>query len=146
MSENIDTNITVKEILTLGASIQDISSEKITHRLIHDDPSRCGGFLYPPERRLYGGAFVLIPAGGLEFMHTYFDLNFNQPQIAAENLNIHILNATKGAGIAGEAKQIFQRYCFNVTRYGNGNTIPLDQTTYYYKAETRPQTLDFLQN
>ncbi len=145
VSANIDTNITVKEILTLGSSLKDIDTEKITHRLLHDDPSRCGGFLYPPERRFYGGAFVLIPAGGFEFIHLYSELNFNQPQIGHENLKIHVLNGTKAGGVAGEAKQILQRFCFDINRYGNANTIPIEKTTYYYKGEIRPETLDFLQ-
>lgn len=145
LSENIETNITVKEILTLSSSAQEMTSDKIIHRLIHDDPSRCGGFLYPPERRLYGGAFVLLPAGGFKYLHLYSDLTFNQPEIAHENQSVHILNATKSSGVAAEAKGILQRFCLTVNRFGNGNTIPLEKTTYYYKSEIRPQTLDFLQ-
>lgn len=145
VQNNIETNITVKEILTLGSVAQDLNTEQITHRLIHDDPTTCGGFLYTPERQYYNNLFVLIPAGDQKFIHLYTDLNFNHPEIAYEGSKIHVLNGTSSAGIAGENKQILQRFCFDVTRYGNGNNIPIQETTYYYKGEQRPHALDFLQ-
>ncbi|MBI2634638.1 LCP family protein [Candidatus Peregrinibacteria bacterium] len=152
LRENIETNITVKEILTLGSIAGDYSPEQISHRLIHDDPTQCGGFLYPPVRELYGGMAILLPAGGSEFIHLYSDLTFNTPQIAKENLRLQILNGTKRAGIAGETKQILQRFCLNVARYGNGARQDIEQTTYYYspnknddRKDDRPETLNFLQ-
>lgn len=154
LKANVKTNISVKEILTLGAIAKNISQEKLVHRLLHDDPTRCGGFLYPPDRSLYGGAFVLIPAGGWDFLHLYTNLNFNYPEIARENTQIQVLNGTRGGGIAGSTKQILQRYCFDVNRFGNGRSKEITQTTYFYKQkfdengdkiESRPQALDFLQ-
>ncbi len=144
LKKNIETNITVKEILTLGALGSDYSSDKILHRLIHDDPTQCGGFLYTPERQYYGGMFVLIPAGGFEFIHLYSDLNFNLPKIATERSRIHILNGTKKGGVAGETKQILKRFCFDIVRFGNAPVQDITQTTYYY-SNARPETLNFLQ-
>lgn len=154
LKSNIETNINVKEILTLGSMVSDFSKEQISHYLIHDDPTICGGFLYTPLQELYGGQFVLLPAGGYEFIHLYSDLMFNQPSIRVENSKIHILNSTKTGGVAGEAKQILQRFCFNIVRFGNGRSKEFSQTTYYYKQkhdkdgdeiDSRPQTLNFLQ-
>ena len=152
-SENIETNLKVKEILTLGSFASDFSEENISHRLIHDDPNQCGGFLYTPAREFYGGMFVLIPAGGFEFLHWYADLNFNSPLIAGEESRLHILNGTRVDGVAGEAKQILQRYCFDVVRFGNA-IDKTEQTFYYYQQKyneageqipSRPETIDFLQ-
>lgn len=154
LKENIETNITVKEILTLGSLAGDYSSDKILHRLIHDDPTQCGGFLYTPAREYYGGMFVLLPAGGFEFVHKYSDLNFNFPTVAKENIKIHVLNGTKTGGVAGETKQILKRFCFDVVRFGNGQDTSLTQTIYYYKEakdadgeiiKGRPESLNFLQ-
>ncbi len=144
LKENIKTNITVKEILTLGSIAKNYSSGQISHRLIHDDPTQCGGFFYTPERSYYGGLFVLIPAGGFKFIHLYSDLNFNLPYIAQEKAKIHILNGTKTIGVAGETKQILNRFCFNINRFGNAHTKENKKTKYYYQGE-RPATLDFLQ-
>jgi len=62
LKENIDTNITAKELLTLGGMASEYGVDQITHRLIHDDPTQCGGFLYTPDRNFYNDLFVLIPA------------------------------------------------------------------------------------
>lgn len=148
LHNNIETNITPKEILTLGAIAGDYSPEQISHRLIHDDPTQCGGFLYPPVRELYGGMSILLPAGGTEFLHLYSDLVFNTPKIAKENAKLHILNGTKRGGIAGEAKQILQRFCFEIVRFGNGQNQQIEKTRYYYhpvEGSKRPEALNFLQ-
>lgn len=145
LKENIETNITVKEIITLGSLAPDYSANQIAHRLIHDDPTYCGGFLYPPVRELYNGQFVLLPAGGYEFVHLYSDLNFNSPQIVGEDVQIQILNGTAKPGVAGEAKQILKRFCFDIVRYGNGRSKEIKETTYYYTGETPPESLLFLQ-
>ena len=153
IKSNINTNITIEEILTLGSIAKDYSKDSIVTRLIHDDPTRCGGFLYTPERSYYGGAFVLVPAGGFETIHKYADLIFGFSAIAKENSKIQILNGTPRAGVAGETKQILQRFCFNILKFGNAEKKDFSQTTYYYKIkldekgepiDSRPLTLDFL--
>jgi len=150
---NINTNITIEEILTLGSIAKDYSKDSIITRLMHDDPARCGGFLYTPERSYYGGAFVLVPAGGFDILHKYADLIFGFTAISKENAKIQILNGTPRAGVAGETKQILQRFCFNMSRFGNAEKKDVTQTTYYYRQKfdekgkaiaSRPLTLDFL--
>jgi len=144
LKANIETNIKVKEIITLGSMAGGFSQDSILHRLMHDDPTQCGGFLYTPERQFYNGMFVLIPAGGFEIIHKYAELNFNYPLSAKEETVIHLLNGTGTVGVAGETKQILQRFCYDVNRFGNGNTKDVQETTYYYKEGERPDGIDFL--
>ncbi len=148
LKNNIETNLQIKEMLTLGLTAKNYSSSQILQRLIHDDPSRCGGFLYTPDRELYEGAFVLIPAGGHEQMQKYFDLNFNFPKVAHSETRIQILNGSPGAGVAAETKQILRRMCFDINRFGNGRSKDIQKTTYFYEEsenKTRPVALDFLE-
>lgn len=154
LKDNIETNISSKELLTLGSLAPDYSADKIIHRLLHDDPTRCGGFLYTPSKEFYGGMFVLVPAGSFSFVNLYADLIFNNPKIAIENSRLQILNGTKKGGVAGETKQILQRFCFNITRFGNANNKKITQTTYYYQQKldkngkainSRPESLNFLE-
>ncbi|MBL4694083.1 LCP family protein [Candidatus Gracilibacteria bacterium] len=155
LKNNIDTNLKVKEMLSMGALAEDFSVESIEKRLIHDDFNICGGFLYTPERKHYNNQFVLIPAGeGFTFLKQYMDLNANYQPILHEQARIHILNGTKTPGVAGETKQILDRFCFNITRFGNGETQTVLKTKYYYKQsfdengkETtqRPLAIDYLQ-
>lgn len=135
LKENIETNIKVQEILTLGSFAEGFTPDQLVHRLIHDDPTQCGGFVYTPMREAYGGMFVLVPAGGFEFLHLYADLNFNTPKIIPAGDKIHILNGTGSAGTAGEAKQIFQRFCFDITRFSNARSKEIKETTYYYQIK-----------
>lgn len=153
IKENINTDITIEEILTLGSIAKNYSKDSIITRLIHDDPTRCGGFLYTPERSYYNGAFVLVPAGGFEIIHKYADLIFGFTEISKEKAKIQILNGTPRAGVAGETKQILQRFCFDISRFGNAEKKDVTQTTYYYRQKldekgkpipSRPLTFDFL--
>ena len=153
LKENIVTNITPKEILTFGAIAGEYNKDKIIQRLMHDDPRFCGGLLYTPERQYYDGMFVLLTAGGLDFLHRFMDLNFNYPLVNHENLKIQILNGTSKAGVASNLRQILNRYCLNINRYGNAKNLTVTETTYYYKEQLdetgkpinkKSQTLDFL--
>ena len=154
LKDNIETNIKVKEMLTMGSMAGDFQENQIEHRLIHDDPNICGGFLYTPDRSYYNGQFVLVPAGGYDYVYRYSDLNFNLPQVSHTHTTIHIMNGTPTWGIAAENKQILKRYCFDVIRHGNARSDQIQTTTYYYpqkynekgkEIDSRPVALDWLQ-
>jgi LCP family protein required for cell wall assembly len=144
LSDNISTDISVDEILTLGSMAGDFTEESISHRLIHDDPTQCNGLLYTPERYLYNNMFVLLVAGGSDIMHLYSDLHFNQNEVDPENTPLVILNGTKTPGVAGGQARILNRFCFDIYDVDNAKDRPVSQTTYYYR-ENRPVAIDFLQ-
>ena len=133
------TNMKVRELLTLGAIASNYSKDKIINRLIHDDPVQCGGFLYTPQKEFYGGIFVLIQAGGDNYIQEYIDLSINNPEAFKENAKIQILNGTKKSGVAAETKQVLKRFCFNIVRFGNGQSKELTKTTIYYKMLPLPK-------
>jgi len=139
LKDNIETNLGTREFLTLGAIADRYTKDKIITKLIHDDPTQCGGFLYTPPKEPYNNAFVLIPAGGEKYVHKYFDLITQHPFAFQENLNIQILNGTKNAGVAAETKQILKRYCLNVSRFGNAQSQETPTTTIYYKTIPVPK-------
>jgi len=139
VKDNIETNLKVRELLTLGAISGKYSKDSMNSKLIHDNPVDCGGFLYTPPREMYNGAFVLVPAGSGKYIQKYFSLITNNQEALNENLKIQILNGTKEAGIAAEQKQVIQRYCFNVTRFGNAATQDVKKTTIYYKMMPLPK-------
>lgn len=154
LKENIETNISVKELLTLGSMASDYKTDQIEHRMLHNDPSRCGGFLYNPPTALYYGMYVLIPADKMNLVHTYMDLSLNMPQVGATHSKLQVLNGTKRAGAAVETKQILRRFCFSITDFGNASNKNYTETTYYYqqktdkngkKVDSRPLSLDFLE-
>jgi LCP family protein required for cell wall assembly len=139
INDNIQTNISIREMLTLGGLAENFSRDKINSIQIHDDPVQCGGFLYAPSIELYGGAFVLTPAGGAEYITKFFNLIANNQEAFSENLKIQTLNGTPRSGIAAENKQVFQRYCLDITRFGNARSQSIEQTTIYYHMLPLPK-------
>jgi len=159
IKDNLETNLKVREMITMGAIAGDYNSENIITKQVHDDPVQCGGFLYAPPIENNGGAFVLTPAGGEEYMHLFFELIAKHPLAFKENLEIQVLNGTEKSGIAAENKQVLKRYCLNVSRFGNARSLGIKQTTIYYNPiplpkdnpgdETeyyRPNTLDIIKS
>lgn len=139
LKDHIETNLGIREILTLGAIADRYTQDKIVTKLIHDDPTQCGGFLYTPPKELYNGTFVLIPAGGEIYVHKYFDLITQNTFAFQENLDIQVLNGTKSGGVAAETKQVLKRYCLNVSRFGNARSQEIPNTTIYYKMMPLPK-------
>ncbi len=145
LKANIETNISARELLTLGGIATDFTTDKIVHRMIHNDPSRCGGLLYNPPIAQYYDMYVLLPADKQNLTKKFLDLSLDMPQIGMENTKIQIFNGTKRIGAAAETKQVLRRFCFDITRFGNGADKNFTRTTYYYRPDSRPQALDFLQ-
>lgn len=153
VNDNIETNFSIRHIIELAKISQDFSKENIITRVITDDPTSCGGFLYTPERDFFGGAFVLVPIGNdYDFIHQYVDLIFHYPEINKNPLKFQILNGTKTPGLAGEALAILNRLCFDVVRYGNAQNQDIKETTLFYRTpagteennEVTPESLYFL--
>jgi len=138
VKSNIETNLSLGHIIELAKVSKDFSQENIISRVITDDPTSCGGFLYTPERDLFGGAFVLVPIGNdYHFIHEYVDLIFHYPELNKNPVQIQVLNGTKTPGIAGETKEMLKRLCFDVIRFGNARTQDIDNTSLYYKSESK---------
>jgi LCP family protein required for cell wall assembly len=141
VSSHIETNLSIRHIIELAKVSQDFHKENIVSRVITDDPTRCGGFLYVPERNLFGGAYVLVPIGNnYNFIHQYVDLIFHYPELNKNPIKIQILNGTKTPGLAGESKAMLQRLCFDVIRFGNARSQDIENTTLYYKDKTQEET------
>jgi LCP family protein required for cell wall assembly len=145
VSDHIETNLSLRHIIELAKLSKDFNQENIVNKVITDDPTSCGGFLYVPERELFGGAYVLVPIGNhYDFIHQYVDLSLHYPELAKDPIKIQILNGTKTPGLAAETKAMLKRLCFDVTRFGNARNQEIDQTTLYYKSEEPPEALYFI--
>jgi len=120
VQSNFQTNISWEEMITLAKIASTTPRENILSFVLHDDPSRTGGFLVTPSRELYGGAFVLVPFLNLEsdkyaqiraFVKTIFE---NRDIALLSPPKITILNATKMSGLAGELRMALERYGWNI--------------------------------
>ena len=135
LGENIQTNMEIKEMITLAGIVKDTNKDKIYSKVLHDDPRYCGGLLYTPSREYYGGMFILLPAGGQEFIQKYMGLIFNYQTALNKRPKLQILNSSGTVGAATNTMQILKRFCFNTYRYGNGKDSMQEFTTYYYATK-----------
>lgn len=137
VKKNIETDLSLGHIIELAKVSKSFNQNNIISRVITDDPTSCGGFLYVPERELFGGAFVLVPIGNdYHFIHEYVDLIFHYPELNKNPVQFQILNGTKTPGLAGETKEMLRRLCFDVIRYGNARNQDIETTNLFYKTSS----------
>jgi LCP family protein required for cell wall assembly len=134
IDSSIETDLTVSEILELGKISQDINRDQIDSRVLSDQFDSCGGFLYTPNREMFGGASVLLPAGNdfsyiNQFTRDYFDNDFRQIS------EIQVLNGTKTSGLAGKYLDMLNRACLNVVYYGNASDRAMDESRIFYAVD-----------
>ncbi|MBU1017407.1 LCP family protein [Patescibacteria group bacterium] len=156
LKDNVNTDLTIREMIAMASFAKNFDRKNMVSKVIHDDPSRDGGFLYTPERKYYNGQFVLVPDGdNMDFLHQYADLIFHHQDVLINPVRIEILNATKEAGVARLAASHLNRFGFDIVdvdnlfdeqggrkyveksfiRYNHwevdaeGNVIPRDQST-----------------
>lgn len=120
ISSNLNTNLSLREMIAMGSFAKDFDRSHMVMKVVHDNPSQDGGFLYTPERQYYNGQFVLVPDGNnLDYIHRYADLIFHYRDVLANPLNIEVLNATRQPGIASNAASILNRFGINVVNIDN---------------------------
>lgn len=143
VSDHVVTDFEIREMVMLARLGKDLEENHIYSYVIHDDPTKTGGFLFTPLRELFGGAFVLIPASN-DWAHIrkFLQLVSINGSSLHEDTGIQILNGTKKSGAAAETKMILKRYGFNVLRFGNGQSQDIAETTLYYKSVEPPRILD----
>ncbi len=138
ISENVNTNLSLREMISLGEFARHFDRNHLVRKVIHDDPGQDGGFLYTPERELYNGQFVLIPFGeDLDLIHKYTDLIFHKREALYFPATIEVLNATKIPGIARNTAYQLNRYGFDVVKIDNffdaeGEKKYLNSSVIYY--------------
>ncbi|MGL5830897.1 MAG: LCP family protein [Candidatus Altimarinota bacterium] len=148
IASSLETDLTVSEILELGKISQDINRDQIDSRVLSDQFDSCGGFLYTPNREMFGGASVLLPAGNdfkyiNQFTRDYFDNDFR------EISEIQVLNGTKTSGLAGKYLDILNRACLNVVYYGNASDRAMDESRIFYTVDEEgnpPSDLDLVKH
>ena len=148
LSDSIETNLSVNEILGLAKISKDFKKENVLSNVLSDNPAECGGFLYTPAREFFNNSSVLLPAGkNYDAIHTFTKLLFMHPDLLKTQDQIQVLNGTKTPNVAGEVTSFLNRICLNVIYYGNAANRDIQQSTIFYKPGPKgekPEILDFL--
>lgn len=150
IGDSINTSFSLTEIIELAKLSKQFGKENIFPLVLNDDFVNCGGILYSPVRDYFDGMAVLLPAGkSYDYIKQFVSIAFNNTPLIALNEEIQVLNGTKTPGLAGEAMDILNRYCFNVMYYGNSEERPIEESTIYYLPDEEgnpPATLELITN
>lgn len=146
LTKNVETNISLREALSLADLATQLDGKNLAAANLNDDPFIPGGFLYTPPRDLYGGAFILLPAGEkLDSVQSFVWLISYGPRNLYD-MPISILNGTKRNGLASRLKTGLKRYGFEFSHLGNARDQKLGSTSIYFSDENARPIVDFLQN
>ena len=138
VADSIETNLSVSEILELAKIAKDINKDKMESRVLTDDFTSCGGFLYTPNRDNFGGAAVLLPAGNeFDEINRFSKEYFYSPSIGPSA--IQVLNATKTPGLAQTYLNRISRDCLDVTYFGNATNREQAKSVIYYNKDQNGQ-------
>ncbi|EKD92527.1 MAG: putative transcription regulator [uncultured bacterium] len=130
-NSNFDTNLNWSEMVYLAKLASKMGRESVSSWVLSDDPLSAGGFLYTPERELYGGAYVLVPyQSDYKDIRTFADLVLMHPEVHGNALSYQILNGTKVNGLANEVMYYLQRFGFNIVRFGNASEKGIQTTSF----------------
>lgn len=150
LANNFETDLTLSQMLNFASLAADFNGESIISEVLSDDIWAAGGFLYPPEREAYGGAFVLIPyAGEGDFseVHAFTNILSHYPQIINDKVSIQILNGTGESGLAGLTSFYLERYGFDVIDTENALSKDTQETRIWPVGEINEiteETMDAL--
>lgn len=134
MSENVESTMTLRELIGAAELGQKINKENIISMQLNDRNAlydyiiEPGGMMYTPPRNLFEGASVLLPVSIPEFPVTwkqpksFAQLLFRNREIYLEKPNVSILNAGAAPGSARKLATELTRFGFNVTTVENGDT------------------------
>ena len=142
INSNINTNMSTREMISLAAFAKKFNRKNLVTKLLHDDPSRDGGFLYTPEREQYNGQFVLIPYDSRDIQR-YAELIFYNREVYLKQAKIGIFNASKKSGTAAKTYNYLKIYGFNVVELDNyldsdGKRVKLDKGLIRYNKIMDP--------
>jgi LCP family protein required for cell wall assembly len=127
IASHLRTNLTFSELLDLGVFGAGLDRSNILAYNIHDGcyqgAAYCtaGGFLYTPERDLFGGSAVLLPdtasatnVSEYATIKRFVGMVANSPEIYLERSEITLVNATRETGLATKLATKLRKYGFTI--------------------------------
>jgi LCP family protein required for cell wall assembly len=127
IASHLRTNLSFAELLDLGVFGAGLDRSSIISYNIHDGcyqgAAYCTawGFLYTPERALFGGSAVLLPdtasaANVSEYTNIkrFVGMVSNSPEIYLEKSEITLVNATRETGLAAKLATKLRKFGFTI--------------------------------
>ena len=147
LSENLETTMSIGEMIGLAEIARDIDRSRIVTIQLNDRNGLYGeiteqvGFLYTPPRNLFEGASVLLPVSIPEFPVTWkqikslVQLLTNQREVYLAGSEFSVLNSTARPGTARKLGNELTRYGFPVIKIENSDSADQVSTSISYRDE-----------
>ncbi|MEI6836125.1 MAG: LCP family protein [Candidatus Falkowbacteria bacterium] len=133
LSEHIDTNISVTDMIALWDGYKNIDHSNIINKVIDNS---AGGLLV--DQTGVDGAYLLMPrSGNYNNVKTFVQDIFNDNPVAVEvkpleqKVNLQIINGTWVTGLASKIATPLETYNFNIAKIGNGVERNLTKSAIY---------------
>lgn len=145
LQDHVETNLSLRELLTLADFGAKWDSQKLSMATLNDEPVFVGGFLYTPVRELYGGAYVLLPAGdSFDSVRYFIKLMFYGPK-NLRDFPLAVVNGTEESGLAARGRNIINRFGVKIVAVSNAASVDLSKTTWRLKTPEAEGLVKFLQ-
>ena len=150
MSENVETTMTLRELIGAAELAQKLDREKVLtmqlndRNALYDYALEPGGMLYTPPRNLFEGAGVLLPVSIPEFPVTWkqpqalVELFFRNREIYLERPTVTVLNAGAAPGMARKLSNEFKRFGFPIGKIENADSEKRDNSMIVTPPEPDP--------
>lgn len=150
MSENVETTMTLREMIGAAEMGQKINRENIVAMQLNDRNAlydyiiEPGGMLYTPPRNLFEGASVLLPVSIPEFPVTWKQpkafgkLIFENRDIYLQQPVVSVLNAGAAPGSARKLATELKRFGFPVSTIENADSGKQDISQIVTSPEPDP--------
>lgn len=146
LRDHVETNISLREMLSFAEFGSKVKSDGISAATLNDEPIFKGGFLYTPLRELYGGAYVLLPAGdNMDNVRKFAKLVLYGPK-NFQNIPLAILNGTPKSGLAATLMSELNRFGVRIVATGNAENQDAAQTIWYARDQEAAFALAFLKD
>jgi len=122
LSEHIDTDISITDMIALWDNYKNIDHSNIINKVIDNS---AGGLLI--EQTGLDGAYLLMPrSGNYDDVKSFIQNIFNNNPVAVDvkpleqKVNLQIINGTWITGLASKIATPLETYNFNIAKIGNG--------------------------
>ena len=145
LMSNIVTNMSLEDMIFFASTAKNFDMSKIVNLVIHDDPTRKGGFLFVPPKSEYQDAFVLLPVDPkYSYIQKFIQLHREYTNSMLYHGKIIVKNGTDIPGYARKVAAHLKKLGFEIAEITNADSTNIEESELLYYNLTQQKTLDAL--
>ncbi len=143
LMSNIVTNMSLDDMIYLASTAKNFDMSKIVNLVIHDDPTRKGGFLFVPPKSEYQDAFVLLPLDPkYSYIQNFIQLHRKYTNTMLYHGKVIVKNGTDIPGYARKVAAHLTRLGFQIEDVTNASSTAIEKSELQYYNLTQQKVLE----